>query len=58
MATLSLFSGLKLILSNIIPSAYEEMITGQDVVIRFLFAENLPTMDLLGGADPYFIAKF
>ncbi|CAF1416522.1 unnamed protein product [Rotaria magnacalcarata] len=55
---LSLFSGLKLILPNIIPPAYEEMITGQDVVIRFLSAENLPTMDLLGGADPYFIAKF
>ncbi|CAF4963205.1 unnamed protein product, partial [Rotaria magnacalcarata] len=36
---LSLFSGLKLILPNIIPPAYEEMITGQDVVIRFLSAE-------------------
>ncbi|CAF2528768.1 unnamed protein product [Rotaria sp. Silwood2] len=53
----SIFAGLKQILPTIIPPGYEELITGQDLVIRFLSANDLPKMDLIGICDPYFIAK-
>jgi len=38
MATFSLVSGFKRALTGIIPPAYEEMITGQDLFIKFLSA--------------------
>ncbi|CAF1309142.1 unnamed protein product [Rotaria sp. Silwood1] len=53
----SILCGFKQILPTIIPPAYEQLITGQDLTIRFLSAENLPKMDLVGTSDTYFIAK-
>lgn len=39
MALYSIFSGFKLALPVLIPPGYEEMATGQDLVIKFLSAE-------------------
>jgi hypothetical protein len=39
MASFSILSGFKMALNGIIPPGYEELITGQDLVIKFLSAE-------------------
>ncbi len=39
MTSFSLVSGFKRALAGIIPPAYEEMITGQDLFIKFLSAD-------------------
>ncbi|CAF1240772.1 unnamed protein product [Rotaria sordida] len=57
MSSMFLLSAFKEILPVIIPPGYEEIITGQDLVIRFLYAEDLPRMDVIGTTDSYFIAK-
>lgn len=39
MATFSLLDGFKHAFKDIIPTGYRELITGQDLTIKFLFAE-------------------
>jgi hypothetical protein len=39
MSSFSVFAGFKNTLTGIIPPAYEDLITGQDLVIKFLSAE-------------------
>jgi len=39
MESFSILSGFKLAFTGIIPPGYEEMLTGQDLVIKFLSAE-------------------
>jgi hypothetical protein len=39
MTSFSIFSGFKSILNGIVPPGYQEMLTGQDLVIKFLSAE-------------------
>ncbi len=39
MASFSILAGFKLALNGIIPPGYEELLTGQDLVIKFLSAE-------------------
>ncbi len=39
MSSYSLFSGLKIAISGTLPPGYQEMLTGQDLVIKFFSAE-------------------
>jgi len=41
---------------NLVKKTSDEEVTYADLVIQFIGASGIPRMDVVGSADPYFIA--
>lgn len=57
MCSHTISSGIESTLVEKTLQAVDEAQNSYDVTIQFLSAENLPKMDVIGHADPYFVAK-